>query len=302
MSSRLFLGNLPHDAEVRQIEREFKRFGEIVDVVLKANFGFIEFRDPRDAKDAMERLNDQDFMGKRLVIEQAKARPGPREGRDFRDRGPGPQRANYRISVDNISSSVRWQELKNIFSDVGDVAFADCHKIRQGQGIVEFRNEDDMRAAMRKLDGHEIAGRRIHLSEDTGPPRRRRSPSPRRDRYGGGRGRYNSRSRSPYRGGRGDRGDRYERRRYSRSPRRRRSRTPPPRRHGSRHDSPHGSRRRSSRSYSPAPPPPENRRDSPRKSRSPSPAGGQDVFNGGGGGDSPSPPKSPPQADATGWD
>ena len=39
--SRLFLGNLPQSIEARDIERHFRGFGEIVDVVLKANFGFI---------------------------------------------------------------------------------------------------------------------------------------------------------------------------------------------------------------------------------------------------------------------
>ena len=57
------------------------------------------------------------------------------------------------------------KDLKSFFAEAGEVAFADCHKLRQGEGIVEFQNEDDMRNALRKLDSQDLGGRRIHLRE-----------------------------------------------------------------------------------------------------------------------------------------
>ncbi|KAJ1675650.1 hypothetical protein EV182_000853 [Spiromyces aspiralis] len=63
--SRLFLGNLPPDVAPREIEDRFRDFGKIVDIVIKPNFGFVEFRDERDAREAMDRMNNRDFMGKR---------------------------------------------------------------------------------------------------------------------------------------------------------------------------------------------------------------------------------------------
>ncbi|KAJ1675649.1 Serine-arginine protein 55 [Spiromyces aspiralis] len=57
------------------------------------------------------------------------------------------------------------KDLKDFFMEAGDVAFADCHKIRHGEGIVEFHREEDMRNAIRKLDGRELNGRRVRLTE-----------------------------------------------------------------------------------------------------------------------------------------
>lgn len=55
-----------------------------------SGFAFVEYRDPRDAEDAISELNGRDFMGDRLSIDFARA---PRERRPFRDDyGPPPPR------------------------------------------------------------------------------------------------------------------------------------------------------------------------------------------------------------------
>jgi arginine/serine-rich splicing factor 4/5/6 len=47
----------------------------------------------------------------------------------------------------------------------GEVTFTQCHKDRPGQGVVDFACEEDMRKAIKKLDGTELLGRCIRLSE-----------------------------------------------------------------------------------------------------------------------------------------
>jgi len=42
-----------HSAEKRDFERFFQGFGEITEVKLMAGFAFVEFKEPRDAKDAV---------------------------------------------------------------------------------------------------------------------------------------------------------------------------------------------------------------------------------------------------------
>ncbi|KAJ2691603.1 hypothetical protein H4R19_006330 [Coemansia spiralis] len=119
--SRLYVGRLPRDVRERDLEKLFKGYGEIRDICLLSGFGFVEFRDRRDAEDVMHDFNNRDFMGERLQIEPAREdrrreRGGPGRFDDQGDRrgprsggmGP-PQRTPFRILVENLSSSVSWQ-------------------------------------------------------------------------------------------------------------------------------------------------------------------------------------------------
>ena len=67
MATRLYLGRIPRDARERDIERHFRGYGEIREILIKNGYGFVEFRDPRDADDVVRNLNGRDFMGERSV-------------------------------------------------------------------------------------------------------------------------------------------------------------------------------------------------------------------------------------------
>ncbi|KAJ1786668.1 serine arginine-rich splicing factor, partial [Coemansia sp. RSA 2399] len=279
--SRLYVGRLPRDVRERDIERLFRGYGEIRDICLMSGFGFVEFRERRDADDVMHDFNNRDFMGERLIIEPARVdrnrdRDRGRDGggggygrRDERDERGGrgrpfggsgagggaagaPQRTPFRVLVENLSSSVSWQDLKDFARRAGEVSFADAHKRRPGEGIVEFTDENGLRNAIRKLDGEDLRGRRIIIRESLPPSGGRGDGrAPPRDRSYGRR----SRSRSP--------GASYNRRPAyrSRSPgRRRMSRSRSPYR------SPQGSRSVSPRRNGDdglPPPPPHHMHESP---------------------------------------
>lgn len=57
--------------------------------------------------------------------------------------------------------------MKDFLRPVAEVTYADAHKQRIGEGVVEFRTRDDMERAIRKLDGTELNGRKISLIEDS---------------------------------------------------------------------------------------------------------------------------------------
>ena len=44
---RVFLGNIPGSARERDVEKFFKGYGRIREVVLKHGYGFVEFEDHR---------------------------------------------------------------------------------------------------------------------------------------------------------------------------------------------------------------------------------------------------------------
>merc|ERR1712079_375521 len=265
MSTRVYVGGLNHRSREKDVERFFRKFGRIREISLKKNgFCFVEFDDYRDADDACYEMNGRDLLGDRVTVEIARGTPHGRDrekwgtggggggggrdrGRDSRrdDRGGGgrdrggrdrpvwldkygpPTRTDYRVIVENLSSRVSWQDLKDYMRQAGEVTYADAHKPRRNEGCVEFASERDMKTALDKLDGAELNGRRIKLTEES-------KLRGRRSRSGGSR----SRSRSRSRGG-SDKGGRSKSRSRSRSPppkdrSRSRSRSPSPKRDRSR--------------------------------------------------------------------
>ena len=126
-------------------------------------------------------------------------------------------RTNYRLIVENLSSSVSWQDLKDYMRKSGEVNYADAHKNRQNEGIIEFTSRfvrfdmlshiyvyrlfnglmmawiifvtvfftrEGMERALDELDGTELNGRKIRLIEENKRSRSRsRSGSRRRSRW-----------------------------------------------------------------------------------------------------------------------
>ncbi|KAL1447755.1 hypothetical protein MTO96_028330 [Rhipicephalus appendiculatus] len=188
MATRVFVGRLNYDVRERDLERFFRGYGRIEDIVLKNGFGFVDISDYRDAEDAVRDLNGKRLMGERVTVELAR---GMRRGPPDYDRGPRrfgpPTRTNYQLLVENLSSSVSWQDLKDFMRQAGDVTYTDAHKLRRHQGVVEFASYSDMKNALRSLDNVSLDGRRIRLVETKRLQRRSsrsssRSRSPRRSR------------------------------------------------------------------------------------------------------------------------
>lgn len=66
---------------------------------------------------------------------------------------------------------------KDYMRQAGEVTYADAHKGRKNEGVIEFVSYSDMKRALEKLDGTEVNGRKIRLVEDKPGSRRRRSYS-----------------------------------------------------------------------------------------------------------------------------
>ncbi|XP_022049955.1 serine and arginine rich splicing factor 6b isoform X3 [Acanthochromis polyacanthus] len=196
---RVYVGKLSYHVREKDIQRFFSGYGKLLEIDLKNGYGFVEFEDMRDADDAVYELNGKELCGERVVIEHAR---GPRRdgyghggrssgysswNRSSRDKYGPPVRTEHRLIVENLSSRCSWQDLKDFMRQAGEVTYADAHKGRANEGVIEFRSRSDMKRALEKLDGTDINGRKIRLVEDKA--RRRRS-------YSGSRSRSRSRRRS----------------------------------------------------------------------------------------------------------
>ncbi|GJQ71332.1 putative nucleic acid binding protein [Trypoxylus dichotomus] len=172
VGTRVYVGGLPYGTTERDLERFFRGYGRMRDVLIKNGYGFVEFDDHRDADDAVYELNGKKLLGERVTVEKARGTPRGRDQwssrNDYRSHeryGP-PTRTNHRLIVENLSSRVSWQDLKDYMRQAGEVTYADAHKQHRNEGVVEFASYSDMKNALEKLDDTEINGRRIRLVED----------------------------------------------------------------------------------------------------------------------------------------
>ncbi|XP_072394949.1 LOW QUALITY PROTEIN: uncharacterized protein [Diabrotica undecimpunctata] len=205
VGSRVYVGGLPYGTSERDLERFFRGYDRMGDVLIKNGYGFVEFEDYRDADDAVYELNGKKLLGERVTVERARGTPrgrdqyssgGSRSSRNDDRRssnndsyGP-PTRTNYRLLVENLSSRISWQDLKDYMRQAREVTYADAHKEHRNEGVVEFASYSDMKNAIEKLDDTELNGRKLRLVEDKKNNKSRHSAS-----YSS-RSKFRSRSRS----------------------------------------------------------------------------------------------------------
>jgi len=175
MSTRVYVGGLSYKVRETDIEYFFRKYGKLREISMKNGFAFIEFDDYREADDACYDLNGREFMGSKVSVEIARGTPHGRDkerwgygsGRERRrDRTPDrrysrenkqkpvwlekygpPTRTDNRLVVENLSSGVSWQDLKDYMRQVGEVTYADAHRTRKNEGCVEFSSYKDLQRA-----------------------------------------------------------------------------------------------------------------------------------------------------------
>ncbi len=94
MAVRLFVGNMPYGATEADLRTHFAAVGAPSQVVIPVDretgrprgFAFVEFLDRAIAEQAVERFNQQPFMGRSLSVSEAR----PREPGGFRPSGGPP--------------------------------------------------------------------------------------------------------------------------------------------------------------------------------------------------------------------
>ena len=71
MSYTVFIGDLPDRARARDVETFFRKYGRIEQIRLRNRFGFVDFRDRRDAEDAVKDLDGERMCGDRIRLEMS---------------------------------------------------------------------------------------------------------------------------------------------------------------------------------------------------------------------------------------
>ncbi|UNI18161.1 hypothetical protein JDV02_004448 [Purpureocillium takamizusanense] len=189
-ATRLYLGNLPRNATKADVEAHFATHGtgEITEVKLMNGFGFIEYKDPMDARDVVPAFHGSDFMGERLTVQFARGARNRENGFGNHERAPPrPRRTPFRMQITGLPNETSWQDLKDFARQSSlDVVYSETGR-DSGRGFVEFETAADLRTAVEKLDNREFKGNRVQCVADTQPD------VPSRDR-----GRSRSPGRRPY--------------------------------------------------------------------------------------------------------
>jgi cold-inducible RNA-binding protein len=82
VSTKLFVGSLPWSVDDQKLKETFEPHGNVVsaNVVTDRNsgrsrgFGFVEMESAEDAQKAISTLNDSEMDGRKIVVNEAKAR------------------------------------------------------------------------------------------------------------------------------------------------------------------------------------------------------------------------------------
>ena len=90
----IYVGNLSYDASEDEIRKAFEEYGQVESVKIimdrysgrSKGFGFVEMNDDDAAKTAISELNDKEFMGRNLKVNEARPRAEGGGGRS-NDRG-----------------------------------------------------------------------------------------------------------------------------------------------------------------------------------------------------------------------
>lgn len=86
---KIYVGNMPFNADEDDLRKAFEAFGTVDSVAVITDretgrakgFGFVEMSNDDEAKAAIEGMNEKDFMGRTLNVNEARPRTdGPRGG------------------------------------------------------------------------------------------------------------------------------------------------------------------------------------------------------------------------------
>lgn len=194
---RVYVGNLSWDTRWQGLKDHMRDAGEVVHAEVfteasgrSAGCGIVEFQTPDAAGNAITTLNDSVLDGRTIFVRADREEGKPRSsrfegggeaaaaasgggsgGNSYGGRGGSrPSDRGRKIVVWNLPYHIRWQDLKDLFRDYGNVIRADVPQTHDGKskgmGTVLFETEVEAERAIQEMTGKEVDGRVVDCRLD----------------------------------------------------------------------------------------------------------------------------------------
>lgn len=179
----VFVQQLAARLRTRELKEFFEKVGPVNEAQIvkdrisgrSKGVGYVEFK-KEDSVTAALQLTGQKLLGIPVIVQLTEAE----KNRQVRSSEGSGSHANsipfHRLYVGNIHFSITEQDLQNVFEPFGELEFVQLQKDDNGRsrgyGFVQFREADQAREALEKMNGFDLAGRpiRVGLGNDKFTP------------------------------------------------------------------------------------------------------------------------------------
>ncbi|KAJ3381850.1 AMME chromosomal region protein 1-like [Lobulomyces angularis] len=180
LSSRaLYVGNLPFSTAWQDLKDLFREVGNVFRVDIPTGYdgrskGYatVMMETIEDARKVVEVYNGFELKGRRIEVrEDYSYAKGEENNKSFKQKTFNKQNLpGTRLFVGNLPYNIAWQELKDLFREVGNVVRADVQLDHEGRsrgfGQVVMSTAEEAKNAVASFNGKELSGRTIVVRED----------------------------------------------------------------------------------------------------------------------------------------
>ncbi|KAI0484453.1 splicing factor, CC1-like protein [Xylariaceae sp. FL0804] len=177
----VFVQQLAARLRTKELKEFFEKVGPVNEAQIvkdrisgrSKGVGYVEFK-KEDSVTAALQLTGQKLLGIPVIVQLTEAE------KNRQVRTTEGSQANsipfHRLYVGNIHFSITEQDLQNVFEPFGELEFVQLQKDdtgrSRGYGFVQFREADEAREALEKMNGFDLAGRpiRVGLGNDKFTP------------------------------------------------------------------------------------------------------------------------------------
>ncbi|CAI7671660.1 hypothetical protein N7533_005971 [Penicillium manginii] len=128
--------------------------------------GYVEFKS-EDSVPAAIQLTGQKLLGIPIIAQLTEAEKNRQARNPDASSGPSHSAPFHRLYVGNVHFSITESDLQNVFEPFGELEFVQLQKDETGRSkgyaFVQFRDPNQARDALEKMNGFDLAGRAIRV-------------------------------------------------------------------------------------------------------------------------------------------
>ncbi|KAH9327202.1 hypothetical protein KI387_007380, partial [Taxus chinensis] len=177
--TNLYIKNLEKDVTEELLSEKFSTFGKIASIVvmkdengISKGFGFVNFDNPDDAKNAVESMNGSQLGSKAIYVARAQKKAERaqmlKRQRDEKAQENILKYQGSNLYIKNIDDTVDEEELRKVFGQHGTIISAkimlDEKGLHKGYGFVCFTKPEEANKAITDLSGYMLHNKPLYVA------------------------------------------------------------------------------------------------------------------------------------------